>query len=68
MINSLSIWLSSGGTDILGLCMDSKEWRLILDAFCTQEHPQVGERDLYDFLAKGLKMKTPTEEKYQCLK
>ena len=67
MINSLSIWLSSGGTDILGLRMDSKEWRLILNAFCTQECPQVGGRDLYDFLANGLKMKDPMEKNISVL-
>ena len=50
MIDSLSTWLSSGGTDILGLRMNFKEWRLILDAFLhtsSEECPQVGGRDLY---------------------
>jgi len=58
MIYSLSIWVSSGGTDILGLRMDFKEWRLILDAFLhtfSEERPQVGGRDLYmaTFLLKA---------------
>ena len=52
MIDSLSIWLSSGGTDILGLQMNFKEWRLILDAFLnkSEERPQVGGREKYQSL------------------
>ena len=57
MIDSLSIWLSSGGTDILGLLMNFKEWRLILDALLhtsSDERPQVGGRDLHmTFLLKA---------------
>jgi len=48
--DSLSIWLTSGGTDILGLRLNFKEWRLILHAFLhssSEERPQVGGRGKY---------------------
>ena len=72
MIDSLSIWLSSGGTDILGTAHEFQG--VEVDFGCTFAHifrrTPTGWRTrlTYGFLAYGSKMKIPMDKKYQCPK
>jgi len=75
MIDSLSIWLSSGGTDILGLRLNSRTggWFCMHFAHIFRRTPTGWmTRLIYDCLAHGLKKwKIPwknKEKKYQCPK